>query len=88
MEPIIAIYLYQRKIGGCVSLQDITVIAASIGQPDTHAALTIHNVLIGHDQPVHTDNESRGAAAAGSDLDHTRLNTFDELRERRSTLAG
>ena len=87
MEAVVAVYLHQRKIGNGVLIQHVTVVAAAVGQPDIHAALTIHDVLVGHDQSAGTDDEARAAAAAVlGDLHHARLDTFDHLRERRFAL--
>ena len=88
METIIAVYLHQREVGSCVSLQHISLVEASVGQPDTHAARSTYNMLIGYDQPVRIDNEARSTAAVCRNLYYTRLNAFDELRERRFALVG
>ena len=83
-----AIYLHQRKVGSRVSLQHVAVIAASIGQPDNHAARAIYHMLVGYDQPVLVDNEAGPAAAAYDNLHHACLDTFDDIGERRFALVG
>ena len=51
VKTVVTVYLHQREVGSCVSLQHITVIEASVVQPDTHAARATYNMLIGYDQP-------------------------------------